>query len=83
MATFSGLVSARREGHASWAALQGAADANTQLAQFYLNEAKQMFPVLSVDAARTATIVFQQPVMLKWGTQDARYEQQVKPLGTK
>jgi conjugal transfer pilus assembly protein TraB len=65
------------------AGLQGAADANTQLAQFYLNEAKQMFPVLSVDAARTATIVFQQPVMLKWGTQDARYEQQVKPLGTK
>lgn len=65
------------------AGLQGAADANTQLAQFYLNEAKQMFPVLTVDAARTATIVFQQPVMLKWGTQDARYEQQVKPLGTK
>lgn len=65
------------------AGLQGAADANTQLAQFYLNEAKQMFPVLSVDAARRATIVFQQPVMLKWGSQDARYEQQVKPLGTK
>lgn len=65
------------------AGLQGASDANTQLAQFYLNEAKQMFPVLSVDSGRTGTIVFQQPVSLKWGTQDARYEQQVKPLGTR
>lgn len=62
------------------AGLQGAADANTQLAQFYLNEAKQMFPVLTVDSGRTATIVFQQPVSLKWGAQDARDEQQVKPL---
>lgn len=62
------------------AGLQGAADANTQLAQFYLAEAKQMFPVLSVDSGRTGTIVFQSPVSLKWGTQDAQFEQKVKPV---
>lgn len=62
------------------AGLQGASDANTQLAQFYLNEAKQMFPILSVDGGRKATVVIQSAVSLKWGAQDARFEQQYKPL---
>lgn len=72
--TITGMDAVRAAG------LQGAADANTQLAQFYLNEAKQMFPVLSVDSSRKATMVIQSAVSLKWGAQDARFEQQYKPL---
>lgn len=61
------------------AGLQGAASGAQQLSQFYLKEAAQMFPVLTVQGGRLATIVIQSGAKLQWGPQDVIYETQVKP----
>lgn len=63
------------------AGLQGAATGASQLSQFYLKEAAQMFPVLSVDGGRLATVVIQSGASLKWGPQDAIYETKITPTG--
>lgn len=61
------------------AGLSGAETATRQLAQFYLDEAKAIFPVIAVDAGRTGTIVFTSGTALNWTEGDARYVPQVTP----
>ena len=59
--------------------LGGAQTAASQLAEFYLKEAQSIFPVISVDAGRTGTIVFSSSVSLNWSNGDTQYVQQVSP----
>lgn len=59
--------------------LTGASTAASQLAQFYLKEAQNIFPVISVDAGRTGSMVFTQGVPLSWGQGDTQYQKEVKP----
>lgn len=59
--------------------LAGASTAAGQLAEFYLNEAQNIFPVISVEGGRTASIVFTEDVNLKWGSIDAQFVREVTP----
>lgn len=59
--------------------LTGASTAASQLAQFYLKEAQNIFPVISIDAGRTGSMVFTQGVALAWGQGDSQYTKEVKP----
>lgn len=61
------------------AGLSGAETATSQLAQFYLKEAQSIFPVITVDAGRTGTIVFSSSASLAWADGDNQFVQQVKP----
>ena len=61
------------------AGLSGAQTAVGQLADFYLKEAQSIFPVITLDAGRTGTIVFTNSVPLNWGTGDGQYIEQVTP----
>lgn len=61
------------------AGLQGAQNAAGQLAQFYLREAESIFPVITVNGGRTATIVFTQDLQLTWGNTDSQYVKDVQP----
>ena len=72
-------VAVRPELAGSAAGLSGAETATRQLAQFYLDEAKAIFPVIAVDAGRTGTIVFTSGTALNWTEGDARYVPQVTP----
>ena len=49
------------------AGLSGAATASSQLAQFYLQQASEIFPVLRVGGGRMGTAVFTTNVPLQWG----------------
>ena len=49
------------------AGLSGAASASSQLAQFYLQQAESIFPVIRVRGGRLATAVFTSNVPLEWG----------------
>lgn len=60
--------------------LSGAQVATSQLAEFYLKEAQSIFPVISVDTGRTATIVFTGTTALNWSNGDSQYVQEVKPV---
>lgn len=59
--------------------LTGASTAASQLAQFYLREAQNIFPVITVDAGRTGSMVFTQGIALAWGQGDSQYTKEVKP----
>jgi conjugal transfer pilus assembly protein TraB len=59
--------------------LSGAQSAAQQLAQFYLKEAQGIFPVISIDTGRTATIVFTDNASLVWSTGDTQYVKDVRP----
>lgn len=59
--------------------MTGASTAASQLASFYLKEAQNIFPVISVDAGRTGSMVFTQGVSLSWGQGDSQYSKEVKP----
>jgi conjugal transfer pilus assembly protein TraB len=59
--------------------LTGASTAASQLAQFYLKEAQNIFPVISIDAGRTGSMVFTEGIPLSWGQGDAQYAKEVKP----
>lgn len=61
------------------AGLSGAQTATSQLAEFYLKEAQNIFPVITVDAGRTGTIVFTASTSLAWGDGDSQFVQQVQP----
>lgn len=61
------------------AGLTGAQSATSQLADFYLKEAQAIFPVITVDAGRTGTIVFTSAVALSWTDNDNQYVPQVTP----
>lgn len=59
--------------------LSGAQSAAQQLAQFYLKEASAIFPVISIDAGRTGTIVFTDNASLAWSAGDNQYVKDIKP----
>jgi conjugal transfer pilus assembly protein TraB len=59
--------------------LTGASTAASQLAQFYLREAQNIFPVITVDAGRTGSMVFTQGIALAWGQGDSQYTKEVRP----
>lgn len=59
--------------------LSGAQAATAQLAQWYLKEAQSIFPVITVDAGRTGTIVFTNSASLAWGSGDAQFQKDVRP----
>lgn len=59
--------------------LSGASQAASQLAQFYLKEAQSIFPVITVDAGRTGTMVITQGANLQWGVSDAQFTSELKP----
>lgn len=61
MSTISGSAAVRAAG------LSGAATASSQLAQFYLQQAESIFPVIRVAGGRLATAVFTSNVPLEWG----------------
>jgi conjugal transfer pilus assembly protein TraB len=65
------------------AGLAGAQNATSQLAQFYLKEAQSIFPVITVDAGRTGTLVFSASTALAWADGDSQFVQQVTPTATK
>lgn len=60
----------------------GAEGVNTTmeaLAERYLEEAKNLFPVISVSGGRIGTIVLTRDVKLEWKSYSGRYEQRVEP----
>lgn len=59
--------------------LNGASQAASQLAQFYLKEAQALFPVIAVDAGRTGHLVFTKGASLQWNDQGAKFSKEVKP----
>ena len=61
MSTITGSAAIRAAG------LSGAATASSQLAQFYLQQAESIFPVIRVAGGRLATAVFTSNVPLEWG----------------
>ena len=61
MSTISGSAAIRAAG------LGGAATASSQLAQFYLQQAESIFPVIRVAGGRLATAVFTENTPLEWG----------------
>jgi conjugal transfer pilus assembly protein TraB len=61
------------------AGLTGAQTAVSQLAEFYLREAQSIFPVISVDAGRTGTIVFSASAQLTWGEGQSLYRKETTP----
>ncbi|MCC5609601.1 TraB/VirB10 family protein [Nostoc sp. CHAB 5834] len=73
MSSLSGGSALRASG------LAGAQTATAQLADFYLKEAQAMFPVITIDAGRTGTIVFTSTTSLNWLNGDSQYVQQVTP----
>ena len=73
MSSISGSAALRASG------LGGAQIATSQLAEFYLKEAQAIFPVISIDTGRTATIVFTGSTALNWGNGESQYVQEVKP----
>lgn len=71
--SISGGAAARAAG------LTGAQTATSQLADFYLKEAQAIFPVITVDAGRTGTIIFSNAIALNWADNDNKYVPQTTP----
>lgn len=71
----TGLTSSSISGGAAIRAsgLQGAQQATAQLAEFYLKEAQSIFPVISIDAGRTGTLVFTNDAILEWSSAVDRF----------
>ena len=59
--------------------LTGASTAASQLASFYLKEAQNIFPVITIDNGRTGSMVFTEGVALQWGQGDVQYSKEVTP----
>lgn len=60
-------------------ALSGASNAAGQIAQYYLQEAQSIFPVISVAAGRMASVVFTEKVQLKWNVAEGLYTESITP----
>lgn len=71
--TISGSAALRASG------LAGAQAATAQLADFYLKEAQNMFPVITVDAGRKGTIIFTSSTALNWTNGENQFVQEITP----
>jgi conjugal transfer pilus assembly protein TraB len=61
------------------AGLSGAGTAANQLAQFYLQQAQAIFPVITINAGREATIVIQEGTSLAWNDESSLFVKNVTP----
>ena len=59
--------------------LAGAQTAASQLAEFYLREAQNIFPVISVEVGRRGTLVFTNSVSLAWNETESKFTAEVAP----
>ncbi|MHB0929168.1 MAG: TraB/VirB10 family protein [Candidatus Nanopelagicales bacterium] len=76
VSTISGSAAMQQAG------MSGASTAANQLATFYLQEAEAIFPVITVNAGRLATIVIQDGTSLAWNDESALYVKTVTPQVT-
>lgn len=76
VSTISGEDALRQSG------LSGMSNATSQLAQFYLKEAQSMFPVISVEKGRTATLMLTAGSKLEWGKYDSQFVTRVSPINS-
>lgn len=71
--TLNGTAALRASG------LSGAQSAASQLAEFYLKQAQNVFSVITVDAGRLGSVVFTNSASLTWSDADSQYVEQVTP----
>lgn len=57
----------------------GASSAANSLAQYYLDQAKNIFPVITVPVGRTGSIVVTEGVSLKWADYGSLFTKEYKP----
>lgn len=62
---------------------QGVSEAANKLADYYLQQASSIFPIISVPAGRKATIVIEKGASLHWEDHESLYVKDVTPTGTK
>lgn len=62
--------------------LAGAQTAASQLAEFYLREAQNIFPVISVEVGRTGTLVFTSSVALSWNETESKFTAEIAPTNS-
>jgi conjugal transfer pilus assembly protein TraB len=65
------------------AGLQGASGATKSLADFFMKEAENIFPIVTVDIGRTGTIVFTEGISLRWSSTGTTFVKDVKASGAK
>jgi conjugal transfer pilus assembly protein TraB len=65
------------------AGLQGASGATKSLADFFMKEAENIFPIVTVDIGRTGTIVFTEGVSLRWSSTGTTFVKDVKASAAK
>lgn len=77
----SGLTTSTMTGASALRAsgLGGAQVAASQLADFYLKEAQNIFPVISINAGRTGTAVFSSSTSLHWESAKNDFVKDVRP----
>jgi len=63
----------------STAGLSGANQAMNKLAEFYLKEAQNIFPVITISAGRKGTVVITEGVSLKWNDYGSIYVKETTP----
>lgn len=63
--------------------LQGAQSAINILAETYVKDAQNLFPIITIDAGRQGTVVFTDTVVLTWVDGDSTYVQETTPLNSK
>jgi len=63
----------------SQGAFSGGSNAANMLAQFYLKQAQQIFPVIAINAGRKATLVITTGTSLKWHDYGSIYVRKVSP----
>ncbi len=61
------------------AGYSGASSAANSLAQYYLDQAKNIFPVITVPTGRTGVLVVTEGVSLKWADHDSLFVKEYKP----
>lgn len=64
----------------SQSGLSGASNAAQTLSQYYLQEARNIFPVISVPNGRKGTVVITDGVSLKWNDYGSLYIRDVQPV---
>ena len=63
--------------------LQGAQSAINILAETYVKDAQNLFPIITIDAGRQGTVVFTDTVVLTWTDGDSTYVQETTPVNNK
>lgn len=59
--------------------MEGVSSTMEMIAQQYMDEAKNMFPVISVSGGRVGTMVLTQGTKLEWKSYTGKFQKQIKP----